>query len=142
VRRKLGDDGGCFDAALEAVRRWGGVLEHPEATHAFGAFGLNRPPRVGLWIAADDCGWACCVEQGHYGHRARKATWLYAVTPRPAPLIWGPSEGIRLDAGFHSAEERRRLSGTVRRARISARECAATPPAFRDVLLEIARSAA
>lgn len=36
---------------------------------------------------------ACHVEQGHYGHRARKATWLYAVNLRSYPdLIWGPSE--------------------------------------------------
>lgn len=31
---KMGDDGGCFEAALSAVRKWGGVLEHPESSHA------------------------------------------------------------------------------------------------------------
>ena len=78
VRRKLGDDDGCFAAALDSVRRWGGVLEHPEASHAWQRFELNAPPRDGGWITADFCGgWTCCVEQGHYGHAARKATWLY-----------------------------------------------------------------
>jgi hypothetical protein len=62
------------------VRAFGGVLEHPEASHAWRRFGLLPPPRNGGWVAAGDMiGWTCCVEQGHYGHRARKATWLYAV---------------------------------------------------------------
>jgi hypothetical protein len=47
---KLGDDGGCFAAALDAVRRWGGVLEHPCDSQAWAAFNLNRPPREGGWI--------------------------------------------------------------------------------------------
>jgi hypothetical protein len=77
VRRILGDDDGCFVSALASVRRWGGVLEHPEASHAWMIHGLLAPPKTGYWIAAGDgLGWTCCVEQGNYGHRARKATWL------------------------------------------------------------------
>src|SRR3546814_6498917 len=34
VKCKLGDDNGCFGAALAAVRRWGGVLEHPEGSRS------------------------------------------------------------------------------------------------------------
>ncbi|MGE0451731.1 MAG: hypothetical protein AB7Q29_19310 [Vicinamibacterales bacterium] len=80
VRRVKGDDEGCFAAALDAVRRWGGVLEHPAASSAWDEFGLKCPPRVGGWIVADwQGGWTCCIDQGHYGHRAQKATWLYAV---------------------------------------------------------------
>lgn len=148
VRRELGADGGCFAAALEAVRRWGGVLEHPEASHAWSRFGLNKPGRWSGWIPAGltDPGWTCCVEQGHYGHPARKATWLYAcgVNARYLPdLRWGPSQGQRLDEGFHSTEERRRLrkAGQRPRRRLSGYERIATPPAFRDLLLELARSA-
>lgn len=33
-RKKKGDDGGCFEAALAAVRKYGGVLEHPMGSHA------------------------------------------------------------------------------------------------------------
>lgn len=143
-KRTKGDDDGCFLAALSSVRIHGGVLEHPEASHAWGHFGLNAPPKDGGWISADfEGGWTCCVEQGHYGHRARKATWLYAVAPgyKLPRLIWGPSAGERLDEGFHSSEERRRLraAGQKPRKRLSSLECLATPPAFRDVLLEIAR---
>src|SRR3990172_777390 len=43
--RRLGDDDGCFEAALAAVRQWGGVLEHAEASHAWRAHGLTSPPR-------------------------------------------------------------------------------------------------
>jgi hypothetical protein len=143
VRRTLGDDDGCFLSALWAVRQWGGVLEHPEASHAWAHFGLNRPPRCGGWVKADiEGGWTCCVEQGHYGHRARKATWLYACVPTPPTLIWGPSRGERLDEGFHSPEERRRAreAGQAPRRRLSERENIATPLPFRDLLLEMARS--
>lgn len=144
-RRKLGDDDGCFLSALSIVRRCGGVLEHPEASHAFRIFGLGRPPRGGGWVrAADDSGWICCVEQGHYGHRARKATWLYYVgAGKPFELTWGPSSGERLDEGFHSPEERRaaRAAGVRPRKRLSRQENTATPLPFAEVLLRLARNA-
>jgi len=144
VRRIKGDDGGCFAAALASVRRWGGVLEHPAYSHAWAAFGLARPSHRGGWIRADDVGgWTCHVEQGHYGHRARKATWLYAcrISQDALPdLRWGPApSGVRLDAGYHSAEERRRAVKTGVCQRLSARQRAATPLPFRDLLLSIAR---
>jgi hypothetical protein len=144
VRRQKGDDGGCFAAALASVRRWGGVLEHPQASHAWRAFDLITPPWGGGWVAAGDgVGWTCCVEQGHYGHRARKATWLYAVGVELPLLKWGPSAGERLDEGFHSNAERdaARAAGVKPRKRLSARENLRTPIPFRDLLLSIARSA-
>lgn len=145
VRKVKGDDGGCFEAAIAAVRRWGGVLEHPEATSAWAAFGVRAPLRGGGWSAAGDGrGWTCCVEQGNYGHRARKATWLYACDVELPRLKWGPSVGSRrLDDGFHSAEERRRarvVGGERRVERLGRRERLATPQPFRDLLLSIARS--
>jgi hypothetical protein len=143
-RRILGDDGGCFAAALSAVRQFGGVLEHPEGSHAWRAFELNTPPRGGGWVVADwQGGWTCCVEQGHYGHRARKATWLYANGVELPSLRWGkaPGDFVRLDVGFHSAEERRRAVKTGACQRLSKNQRMATPPEFRDLLLSIARTA-
>ena len=140
VKRKLGDDDGCFASALAAVNKWGGVLEHPEGSHAWRRFGLLIPPRGGGWKQSlDGHSWTCCVEQGHYGHRARKMTWLYVRSEtRPPELEWGPSEAkIRLDAGFHSTAERR-ASRTGACQRMSRHERQATPPAFRDALLGIA----
>jgi hypothetical protein len=43
---KLGDDNGCFESALQSLRRWGGVLEHPADSFAWSRFGLPRPRRV------------------------------------------------------------------------------------------------
>ena len=137
-----GDDGGCFAAALASVRRYGGILEHPEGSHAWRAFALNTPPRSGGWVNADfDGGWTCCVEQGWYGHQARKATWLYARGVHLPSLRWGaaPGDFVRLDEGFHSIEERARAIKTGACQRLSKRQRAATPPEFRDLLITIAR---
>ena len=145
VRKEKGSDGGCFEAALSAVRRWGGILEHPAASAAWDAFSLLAPPRAGGWVNADfEGGWTCCVDQGWYGHRAQKATWLYASGVELPSLVWDKKpNGVRLEAGFHSAEERRaavRRGGPGSGERLCHRERAETPPSFRDLLLGIARS--
>jgi hypothetical protein len=139
-RKIKGDDGGCFAAALAAVETFGGVLEHPEASHAWRAHGILPPPKTGGWLRVRS-GWTCCVEQGHYGHPARKATWLYYVGDVPPPeLTWGPSAGQRLDEGFHSKAERdaARAAGQKPRPRLSTAENVATPIPFRDLLLGLA----
>lgn len=139
-----GDDDGCFASALAAVRAYGGVIEHPEASAAWKWHGLVPPQHSGGWYPAGDfIGWTCCVEQGHYGHRARKATWLYAVDCELPNLIWGKAENcIRLEADYHSAEERKRKikSGTFHN--LSKLQRIATPLPFRDILLDMARSVA
>ena len=142
VRRIKGDDDGCFCSALAAVRRWGGVLEHPEASHAWRVHGLLAPPKSGSWVSADFVGgWTCCVEQGHYGHRARKATWLYAVGVNLPTLKWGKATGkTRLDEGFHSKEERRCATRTGVCQRLSHRQRLSTPLEFAELLLSIART--
>jgi hypothetical protein len=143
-KRVKGDDGGCFAAALTAVRRYGGVLEHPEASAAWAAFGLNPPPPAGGWVAADWLGgWTCCVAQGHYGHAAEKRTWLYAFGVDLPSLKWGRCRGtIRLDRGFHSAEERRAAPASERIVeRLSSRQRIATPLPFRNLLLGMAATA-
>ena len=175
VRRTLGDDGGCFAAALASVRRWGGVLEHPEASHAWLHHELAAPPRAGGWVPADrhpllECcgGWTCCVEQGHYGHRARKATWLYvsgvAIEHLPA-LRWGASQDrvevddahargraiyTRTPAGMSADDRAARREylrwryeqtggGVCAPEYMGRRERLLTPEPFRDLLLGIAR---
>lgn len=143
-RKMLGDDGGCFAAALAAVRRFGGVLEHPEQSKAWRHFGLNEPPREGGWINADFLGgWTCCVEQGRYGHYARKPTWLLAYGTDLPSLDWGKGkprldpavvERMGLDRAKRLGEVGARGGGTDSSARIG------TPKPFRDLLLGMARS--
>lgn len=139
-RLTLGDDNGCFAAALAAVRKFGGVLEHPEGSHAWRRFELNLPPRKGGWVVADwQGGWTCCVEQGAYGHRARKATWLYAHGVELPSLKWGsaPGDFVRLEDGFHSKEERARAIKTGACQRLSKKQRAASPIEFRDLLISM-----
>lgn len=141
---KLGDDGGCFAAALRAVNLYGGILEHPEGSHAWRAYHIATPPRQGGWIAAGlyHPGYTCCVEQGNYGHPARKATWLYVAHTSLPELRWGSSgQRLRLDDGFHSADERRRAIKTGLCQRLSHRQRAETPIDFRDLLIAIAATA-
>lgn len=132
---KLGADGGCFAAALSAVREWGGVLEHPANTLAWTTFGLPKPLR-GVWLRPlfDEPGHVTEVSQVAYGHPARKRTWLYFVGDAPPELDWSePPHTHVVGAGIHSGE-----STWAPRDESSM----TTPPAFRDVLLSMARSAA
>lgn len=143
-RKIKGDDKGCFASALNAVRVYGGIIEHPWGSHAWPHHGLNVPPRSGGWIAADFYGgWTCCVEQGRYGHYARKPTLLYAVGVDLPELDWGiseasfPPEAIEkhgLAYCKRAGELAFKGGGTDSAARI------ATPEPFRDLLIGMART--
>jgi hypothetical protein len=135
---KKGDDGGCFASALASVRRVSGVLEHPAYSDAWAAFGLPVPPVSGGWTRGICGGWTAHVEQGHYGHPARKATWLYAVGVDLPALRWGSSGPGRALVSASTI----RTNPNDSRPRIYKAKAAATPPAFRDILLDMARSAA
>lgn len=142
---KLGDDGGCFEAALEAVRLWGGVLEHPADSKAWDYFGMAKPKRHAGWTGADARGGhSCYVEQGNYGHDSRKPTWLYAVgLPSLPELDWsrGAQRLPQWMIDRYGYEKARRM-GVV--AMIGGKDKVrirnATPAPFRDVLLGMARS--
>lgn len=85
---KVGDDGGCFDAALRQLVACGGVLEHPAASLAFGHFGIPKPRGQG-WLKIRDQIWVCEVWQSAYGHKCHKKTWLiYAGARPPFELDW------------------------------------------------------
>ena len=143
---QVGADDGCFEAALAAVRRWGGVIEHPAHSKAWAIYGLEKPAHGGGWTQPDLWGGrSCYVEQGHYGHFSRKPTWLYVVVPEVPELIWGQAEQ-RLPAyaveryGYAKARRIGVMAAVGGKDKTKIRN--ATPPAFRDLLLTIARGAA
>ena len=148
IERK-GDDSGCFKSALFDVRRFGGVLEHPEHSHAWAHFGLTKPPRQGGWVEADKHGgWACRVEQGQYGHFCPKPTWLYTAGVDPLPeLRWGVNP-VK-DSDFPAWAVERHGIQYCRKAGLMAFKGGgkdsspriATPPEFRNLLIDMARSA-
>lgn len=133
---RKGDDGGCFKSALASVRRCGGVLEHPAFSDAFHAFDLPIPS-YGGWTEPDKFGGrSCYIEQGRYGHLAKKATWLYAVRCY-ADMSYGresysSSQALVSFCGNHT-------SRFDKRRRISKKIASSTPYPFRDALLAMAR---
>lgn len=129
---RKGDDGGCFSAALEAVRRWGGILEHPAHSAAWAHFGLPVPIREGGWVGSlTDPGWSAWVDQGWYGHTFKKPTWLYACGVVLPALTWGEGPGMTQPHRGTTMSETERKSYLI-----------PTPAPFRDVLLGIARGPA
>ena len=137
---KRGDDGGCFASALASVRTYGGVLEHPAYSDAWRAHDLTPPKTGGGWQSADFVGgWTCYVEQGRYGHLAKKATWLYACGVELPALLWGHVADRDVKATVSWCGNR--TWANQGRPRIGKKAASATPIAFANVLVDMARSA-
>lgn len=130
------NDGGCFKFALDAVNKFGGVLEHPAKTRAFSEYGLPHPTSMG-WQKTIEGGWVCEVWQSAYGHRANKATWLYYNGKKaPLNLNWERKRGTH-QIGFPDQRGK-----AANKPTLGKREANATPSAFRDALIELALHAA
>jgi hypothetical protein len=83
VRRKKGDDGGCFASALESVRRWGGDSRAPRGVACLEA----------LWADTAEFGWGM-------EHRRRSGV---DVSGRTRPLrAQGAQEDVALRRGGSS----------------------------------------
>ena len=136
---RVGDDGGCFEAALRCVRTFGGVLEHPATSLAWKRYGLPRPAGFGWARSLLDDGWVCSVSQAAYGHRAGKETFLYYIGPEPPELDWRrPEATARVSSFRHFPKGEYEPCESIR---VRPAEASRTPPAFRDVLIGMARSA-
>lgn len=80
--------------AVQQVRRWGGVLEHPANSNLWPAAGLPALRQTDGWG-----GWTLPISQYWWGHRAEKRTWLYIVGCRPKnipalPLVLGTASAL------------------------------------------------
>lgn len=124
-------DPSCGPAAFEAVRRFGGVLEHPAHSALFDLVLAPRPGEL-------PDGWGgrtFDVEQLAWGHPCVKPTWLYVVgVPAEvvaAGVLRGGTPTHQVAKGPRSADLRvasKRLKET-------------TPPAFADWLVSLAERA-
>lgn len=130
AHNRPGNDYGCFAAALDCVRRFGGVLEHPAGSNAWAAFGLRAPGAKEIgWIRAGERERTCEVWQSAYGHKARKRTWLYYCGDvQPAEADW------RREPGTHQVGWFDRIKPTLGK-----KAAARTPDSFAEYLIGLAR---
>jgi len=59
--------------AIEQVRKWGGIVEHPRTSKLWKTMGIPRPnEKPDQWG-----GFTISIDQYWFGHRAKKDTWSY-----------------------------------------------------------------
>lgn len=119
--------------AVDRVREWGGVLEHPVRSRLWPEYGLPEPGERDKFG-----GWTLPIYQHWWGHRAQKSTRLYIVGVDPAgippiPLKLGDAEYVIGDVG--------RASDGTNRPEVSKAEREHTPPDLARWLVDLARSA-
>ena len=121
--------------AVEQVRRWGGVVEHPMGSSLFRECGC--PPPGGFPDIYG--GWTIVVDQFHWGHPARKRTILYIVgTMDMPPMPFRPGEPeFVIDRPGKRRKSERRPSG---KKSCSHRKREETPRLFAEWLVEMVGS--
>lgn len=85
--------------AIDQVRRYGGVLEHPARSTLWPVLGLPEPDRDYVKTFDEFGGFTIVVDQNWWGHRAQKRTRLYICGCSPAdvpvmPLVLGEAERV------------------------------------------------
>ena len=119
--------------AVERVRQWGGVLEHPARSTLWADQLLPAPGTVDAVG-----GWTLPILQSQWGHKADKATWLYIVGARPADL---PTIPFKLGAATHviaSSTARQHRGHPQFRPEVTKAEREHTPPALARWLVDLA----
>jgi hypothetical protein len=117
IRKIKGDDDGCFASALAAVRKWGGILEHPWGVARMAAF--RAEPAAARW-------WMDHRRLRGRMDVLRRAGALWSLRPQADAAVsltdvdlpslrWGKGEP-RLDPAVSSAWGSSGRSGWVRSA--------------------------
>jgi hypothetical protein len=132
------EDRALFGFALDSVRRFGGVLEHPYRSRAFAAHALPYPGEFPDAVG----GRTIEVEQVRWGHVARKRTWLYLVgvrEPREMPPPREPTHWISGGRGRSSSSNHTPVPPGLKIA--SAQQRRRTPDDFARWLISLAEQA-
>lgn len=116
-------------SAVQWVRWFGGVIEHPAESGLWAHCSLPRPG----CFPDDFGGYSLEVRQCDWGHRAEKLTWLYVVGVEPDSLPAFPAAGVPTGVIKPQRGVPRRLPIVTKRER------EATPPAFASWLVDLAR---
>jgi len=125
--------------AVEQVRIFGGVLEHPKNSTLWPMAGLPRPG------ARDEFGgWTLPIYQRWWGHRAEKPTLLYIVGCAPSdvpriPLVLGDAHYVCGSSGRRRDGSRLHKGDVAWRPEISKAEREHTPLPLALWLVELAR---
>lgn len=129
-----GDEYDCAPRALEQVRAFGGVLEHPAHSALWAYFDLPKPGD-----ATDGFGgrtWY--VEQVDWGHCCVKPTWLYIVGADQRSVSGRIARRNGTGTATHcictGPRQKQRLPAASRRKKLL------TPPPFAELLVSIART--
>ncbi len=118
--------------AVEQVRKWGGVLEHPQHSGLFKHCALPKPSDP-----ADRFGGRTYeVNQVAWGHRCKKATWIYVVRV-PDVVV---RAGLRV-GGVATHRITNGSRGDTSLPRVGALEARLSPPLFAEWLLQLAAQA-
>lgn len=120
-------------SALDKVRKFGGVLEHPRGSTFFRVAGLPLPGE----LPDEFGGRTYTVRQVDWGHVARKQTWLYVVGCSDFPPAPPPREPTHWASGVHTPGARGKPPPGIKIC--SAQQRRRTPPAFAAWLIEVAR---
>lgn len=124
--------------AVERIRKFGGVLEHPKKSTLWPAAGL---PPVGQRDKFG--GWTLPINQNWFGHKAEKGTYLYIVGCEPSdipemPMVLGRAEYVVSSGSTNHIQK----GGQGWRPSISHAEREHTPPELALWLVSLARRCA
>lgn len=117
--------------AVDQIRAFGGVLEHPESSTLWTEKPLPEPGHTDAWG-----GWTLPILQWWWGHRAEKPTRLYICGCSPNQL---PPIPYRMGEASHVIASSRNRQRLRYRPEVSKREREATPPDLANWLMEVAR---